>query len=103
MAGPPVAMVRSQADISSWARGMLGLTKHWIRSSGAPCLARAARRMRLTSIAVALLAGWGEKITASRHLMALIAIATMVTTGLVTGSNPAMTPTGLAYLTMPFR
>ena len=46
--------------------------------------------MRLVSNAVALLAGCGVKITASRHFTALIAIATMVTTGLVTGNKPAM-------------
>ena len=41
--------------------------------------------------------GCGEKMTASRHLIALIAMLTIVTSGLVTGSRPAITPAGLAY------
>ena len=51
--------------------------------------------------AVRLLSGCGEKMTASLHLIALIAMLTIVTSGLVTGSSPAITPAGLAYLTMP--
>jgi hypothetical protein len=70
MAGPPVAMVRSQIDISSFASGMLGLSTHCRRSSGASSARNAARISRTVSFVVFVLAGCGEKITASLHLMA---------------------------------
>src|SRR5262249_48317338 len=68
MAGPPVAIVKSQMDMSSCARGMLGFAAHCRRSSGAPAAFKAARMMRTTSAVVFLLAGCGEKMTASLHL-----------------------------------
>jgi hypothetical protein len=49
---------------------MLGRATHWSRSSGAPSLRSAARITRTVSFVVFLLPGWGEKITASRHLIA---------------------------------
>src|SRR6478609_4492718 len=70
IAGPPVAMVRSQMDINSCASGMLGFSAHCRMSSGAPAAFNAARMMRTTSVVVFLLAGCGEKITASLHLIA---------------------------------
>ena len=70
IAGPPVAIVRSQMLINSPASGMLGRTTHWRRSSGAPSFRSAARITRTVSFVVFLLPGCGEKITASLHLMA---------------------------------
>jgi hypothetical protein len=57
IAGPPVAIVRSQLAINSFARGMLGFSTHCKRSSGAPCLRSAARIRRTVSIVVFRLAG----------------------------------------------
>ena len=51
---------------------------------------------------VRLLRGCGEKITASRHLMANIPTPGGVSSGFVVGTSDAIRPTGLAYLTMPF-
>src|SRR5262245_28958954 len=70
IAGPPVAIVKSQTDISSLASGMLGVSTHWITSSGAPSSFSAARINRIVSLVVFLLDGCGEKITASLHLIA---------------------------------
>ena len=70
MAGPPVAIVRSQLDISRLASGMLGRSTHCTRSAGAPAASRAARIIRTTSFVVFLLPGCGEKTTASLHLIA---------------------------------
>ena len=70
MAGPPVAIVRSQRLISSRASGMLGRSTHCSKSSGAPAARRAARMTRTTSLVVFRLAGCGEKITASLHFSA---------------------------------
>src|SRR6516164_8220883 len=70
IAGPPVAIVRSQMDINSWARGILGFSAHCRRSSGAPAAFSAQRMTRTTSAVVFLLAGCGEKITESLHLTA---------------------------------
>ena len=70
IAGPPVAIVRSQRRISSFASGMLGRSTHCSRSSGAPALRSAARITRTVSFVVFLLPGCGEKITASLHLIA---------------------------------
>src|SRR5947209_2941677 len=67
IAGPPVAMVRSQIDIRYSARGMLGRSMHWKISSGAPCSFNVARMMRTVSLVVFLLAGCGEKMIASLH------------------------------------
>src|SRR5580704_13029289 len=88
MAEPPVAIVRSQTAISSWARGMLGFSRHWMASAGPPALHTAARRTRVVASAVLRLIGCGEKTTASRHFSALIAMPTIVTKGLVTGRMP---------------
>ena len=93
-----MAIVRSQIDISSCASGMLGFSRQRIRSSGAPCFFSAARSTRAISSAVFLLSGCGEKMTASLHLIALMAMLTIVTSGLVTGSRPAITPDGLRVL-----
>src|SRR5205809_884781 len=79
MAGPPVAIVRSQIDISSWASGILGRSRHRIRSSGAPCFLSAVRSTRVISSAVFRLIGCGEKMTASLHFIALMAMLTIVT------------------------
>src|SRR6185295_2494568 len=68
--GPPVAIVRSQLAISSCASGMLGVSMHCSRSTGAPSDASAARIRRTVSLVVRRLAGCGEKITASLHLIA---------------------------------
>src|SRR5437762_1512732 len=76
---------------------MLGFSRHWTISSGAPCFFRAARNIRVVSSADCFVIGCGEKITASRHFSALMAILTIVTSGLVTGHSPAITPTGLPY------
>ena len=70
MAGPPVAMVRSQIDISSRASGMLGCSTHCSTSGGAPSFSSAMRMIRTVSAVVLRLAGCGEKTTASLHLMA---------------------------------
>jgi hypothetical protein len=70
IAGPPVAIVRSQRRISSFASGMLGRSTHCRRSSGAPSLRSAARMTRTVSFVVFRLPGCGEKITASLHLSA---------------------------------
>src|SRR5262245_20660634 len=70
MAGPPVAMARSQVDMSSCARGILVFSTHCRMSSGAPAAFKAHRMIRTTSPVVLLLAGCGEKITASLHLVA---------------------------------
>src|SRR5437879_1740213 len=67
IAGPPVAIVRSQIDIRYSASGILGLSMHWKRSSGAPCALSEARMMRTVSLVVFLLAGCGEKIIAFLH------------------------------------
>ena len=42
IAGPPVAIVKSQIDIRYSASGILGFSMHWKRSSGAPCAFNAA-------------------------------------------------------------
>src|SRR5215468_5822783 len=70
IAGPPVAIVKSQIDINSCAKGILGFSRHWTMSSGAPAFFNAARMIRTVSFVVFLLAGCGEKITASLHLIA---------------------------------
>src|SRR5215472_11788468 len=70
IASPPVAMVRSQMDMSSCAKGILGFSAHCRRSSGAPAAFSAQRMIRTTSAVVFLLAGCGEKITASLHFTA---------------------------------
>ena len=54
-------------------------------------VSRVVRRLR----------GWGEKITASRHLSANIPTPGGVSSGLVVGTSDAITPTGFAYLTIP--
>ena len=51
---------------------------------------------------VRLLRGCGEKMTASRHLMANIPTPGGVSSGFVVGTSDAIRPTGLAYLAMPF-
>src|SRR5262245_48417603 len=79
IAGPPVAMVRSQMDMSSCASGMLGLSTHCRMSSGAPAAFKAHLMIRTTSPVVFLLAGCGEKITASLHFVAYIATVAGVT------------------------
>ena len=66
---------------------MLGFSRQRIRSSGAPCFFSAARSTRAISSAVFRLIGCGEKMTASLHLIALMAMLTIVTSGLVTGSS----------------
>ena len=70
IAGPPVAIVRSQVDIISCASGILGLAIDCRISSGIPNFLRVHRIILTTSFVVFLLAGCGEKITASLHLMA---------------------------------
>ncbi len=50
---------------------------------------------------VFLLRGCGEKMTASRHLMANRPTPGGVSSGLVVGTRDAISPTGFAYLTMP--
>ena len=57
--------------------------------------------IRTTSFVVRFVRGWGEKMTASLALMALIAVPGGVSSGLVMGTIDAITPAGLAYLTMP--
>src|SRR6266568_3100505 len=99
MAGPPVAIVRSQLDISAFASGMLGRSTHRRTSSAPPSFASAARMTRTVSFVVRLLAGWGEKITASLHLIAKIAMPIGFTYGLVSVISEAITPAGFAYLT----
>src|SRR5262252_5465486 len=70
MAGPPVAIVRSQEDIRYFASGMLGRSTHCSTSSGTPCFFKAARIARTASFVVFLPAGCGEKMTASLHFTA---------------------------------
>src|SRR6187551_21120 len=70
IAGPPVAIVRSQLDIRAFASGILGRPTHWSRSTGAPTFASPSRISLTTSFVVFLLDGCGEKITASLHLSA---------------------------------
>ena len=70
IAGPPVAMVRSHVAISSLASGMLGRSTHCSMSSGAPSRRSASRISRTISLVVRRLAGCGEKMTASLHLIA---------------------------------
>jgi hypothetical protein len=70
IAGPPVAMVRSAFAIRSLASGILGRSTHCSRSSGAPWRRSASRIRRTTSVVVFRLAGCGEKMTASLHLIA---------------------------------
>src|SRR5580765_3806554 len=70
IAGPPVAIVRSAVAIHSFANGILGRSTHCRTSSGVPSWRNAARITRTVSLVVFLLAGCGEKITASLHLIA---------------------------------
>ena len=70
IAGPPVAIVRSHAAISSLASGMLGRSTTCSTSSGTPSFFSAARMIRTVSIVVLRLEGCGEKMTASLHLIA---------------------------------
>src|SRR5205814_1206509 len=61
IAGPPVAIVRSQAAMSVFASGMLGRSTHCSRSTGAPTFFSPSRISRTTSFVVFLLEGCGEK------------------------------------------
>ena len=87
--------------IRYWAVGMLGFSMHWIRSAGAPSRSSARRMIATVSRVVSLLRGCGEKMTASRHLMANMPTPGGVSSGLVVGTREAINPTGLAYLMMP--
>ena len=60
----------SALAINSLARGMLGFSTDCRMSSGAPCRFSASRMIRTTSFVVLRLDGCGEKMTASRHLIA---------------------------------
>ena len=73
-----------------------------MRSTGAPSRARARRMISTVSRVVFLLRGCGEKMTASRHLMAKMPTPGGVSSGFVVGTSEAMRPTGFAYLTIPF-
>ena len=101
MSRPPVACTRSARVIRYWAAGMLGRSRHWRRSAGAPSRASVRRMISTVSHVVRLLRGWGEKMTASRHLMANIPTPGGVSSGFVVGTSEAIRPTGLAYLAMP--
>src|SRR5262249_27907548 len=69
--GRPAGGDRQIADRHQLLRErMLGVSAPWRTSSGAPAAFNAARMMRTTSAVVLLLAGCGEKITASLHLTA---------------------------------
>jgi hypothetical protein len=68
---------------------------------GAPSRS-SARRMISTVSRVFLLRGCGEKITASRHLMAKMPLPGASARGWWSGTSEAISPTGLPYLTMPF-
>ena len=92
----------SQTAISSWASGMEGSSTHWKTSAGAPSLSMTARMISTVSYVVRLVRGCGEKITASFALIALMAVPGGVRAGFVMGTIEAMTPAGLAYLTIPF-
>ena len=70
IAAPPVAKVRSQSAINCWDSGIEGRSTHWKTSAGAPSRSITSRRMRTTSLVVRVVRGWGEKITASRALIA---------------------------------
>ena len=70
IAAPPVANVRSHSAISRWDSGIDGCSTHWNTSAGAPSRIITSRRMRTTSPVVRLVRGWGEKMTASRALIA---------------------------------
>ena len=102
MSRPPVAWTRSARVIRYWAAGMLGRSRHWRRSAGAPSRASVRRMISTVSHVVRLLRGCGEKMTASRHLMANIPTPGGVSSGFVVGTSDAIRPTGLAYLAMPF-
>ena len=101
MSRPPVACTRSAWLIRYCAAGMLGRSRHWRRSTGAPSRASARRMISTVSRVVRRLRGWGEKITASRHLSANIPTPGGVSSGFVVGTRDAMTPTGFAYFTIP--
>ncbi len=102
MSRPPVAWTMSAWLMRYWAAGMLGRSMHWMRSAGAPSRSRARRMISTVSRVVRWLRGWGEKTTASRHLIANRPTPGGVSSGLVVGTREATRPTGLAYLTMPF-
>ena len=64
---------------------MLGRSRHWMRSTGAPSRASARRMISTVSRVVFLLRGCGEKITASRHLTANRPTPGGVSSGFVVG------------------
>ena len=80
---------------------MLGRSRHWRRSTGAPSRASARRMISTVSAVVRRLRGCGEKITASRHLMANSPTPGGVSSGFVVGTSDAMTPDRLRVLHDP--
>ena len=93
---PPVAMIMLLRFINSAVPPMVGMVIMVTSPSGAPASMAAAFRMRTASPMQFRALGWGETISALPALTEISALKMVVLVGLVLGTRPATTPTGMA-------
>ena len=84
------------------ASRVTGLGSICTRSAGSPIFVSSARMASTTGLVAAHAGGGGAMTMALPPLSAIMALLTGVAEGLVEGVTAPTTPTGLAYLTMPF-